>query len=367
MKILLINNGKGWGGGQEHLKDLSLELRNNGVEVHFLVRADTLSETRFKELDFPVARMPYRHGWSDLTALFRLASLMRSERFDVVSINREHDLLMTALAWRLAFPLGGSGSLMMSYHAATERKQLMLGSADAVVCISEYVRAKLLRANPAAVGKCDIIHNGIVLPPSPDGSKFTLDRPRRFFNGTGFPLIGMVGELYKNQEELLDVVPLLKQQFPSVKIAFIGDSSDQRLLAPLVAKSRRLGIEENVVFTGLVPRKKIADVFYDLDLSVSTFRNEGFGIVHLESLAAGTPVVAYNEGGCTDIFKGDSVGVMVDGGPQAFAAAVVELLKDHRQRFAMGAKGHELVKRKYSVQAMGETYLDFYRKLTGVS
>ena len=59
MKILLINNGKGWSGGQEHLKDLALELRGRGVEIHFVARAGTPSETRFRNYGFPVfARCP---------------------------------------------------------------------------------------------------------------------------------------------------------------------------------------------------------------------------------------------------------------------------------------------------------------------
>jgi L-malate glycosyltransferase len=367
MKILLINNGKGWSGGQEHLKDLAEELRANGVAVHFLVRAGTVSETRFTALGFPVYLMPYHHGWSDLKALSRLAAIMRNERFDIVSINREHDLIMTVLASRMAFPLRRHGRLMMSYHAATERKQLFLGAVDAVVCISEHVRSRLLRGNPDVAAKTSILYYGIVLSPPPEPSKYAPDRSRRFFDKTGFPLIGMVGEFWKNQGELVDCIPLLKKRFPSLKVAFVGDNSDQNLLEPLLDKIRQLGLEEDVIFTGLIPRNKIPDVFYDLDLSVTTHRNEGFGIVHLESLAAGTPVVAYDEGGFVDIFKGEQVGVLVDGGPREFAAAVVDLLQDQEKRAAMGAEGYELVKRRYSVQAMGETYLGFYRKLMGAS
>ncbi|TFG60097.1 MAG: glycosyltransferase, partial [Deltaproteobacteria bacterium] len=101
--------------------------------------------------------------------------------------------------------------------------------------------------------------------------------------------------------------------------------------------------------------------------SVTTHRNEGFGIVHLESLAAGTPVVAYNEGGVVDTFRGEDVGMLVEGGPAEFYRAIVELLTDHEKRFAMGAAGYELVKRRYSLHAMRQTYLHFYRRLGGSS
>ncbi len=364
MKILLINNGKGWSGGQEHLKDLALELRGRGVKIHFVARAGTLSETRFLEAGFPVFPMPYRHGLGDLKALADLVCLLRRERFDVVSINREHDLLMSALAFRLAFPLRRTGKLMMSYHLPTERRQLLLGTADVVVCISEHVKACLLRGNPSAAGKTHILYYGIALAGPPPAGKFDINRKRRILAGVGFPVIGMVGELWKNQEELVDATPMLLEEFPTLTVAFIGKAPPVRV-EPLKERARRLGVEKNILFTGLVPRGNIADVFHDLDLSVTTHRNEGFGIVHLESLAAGTPVVAYNDGGFVDIFRGEDVGILVDGGTAEFASAVNSLLKDDSRRFAMGARGYDLMKRKYTLRAMGDSYLDFYRKLVG--
>lgn len=367
MKVLLVNNGKGWSGGQEHLKDLATELRRQGVDVHFLVRGSTVNETRFKALEFPVHLMPFQHSWDSVTAFFHLVSVMRRERFDIVSINREHDLPLTAIAYRLAFPFRRNGRLMMSYHLPTVRKQLLLGTADAIVCISEHVKEKLLRSNPAAAARTVILHYGIVLPQPPGAEKFSVERPRRFFHGDGFPIIGMVGEFWKNQLELVEMIPSLARAFPDITVAFVGNNANRALVGPIEERARQLGVEEKVVFTGLVPRDRIMDVFYDMDLSVTTHRNEGFGIVHLESLAAGTPVVAYNEGGFVDIFKGEDVGVLVDGGPAEFARAVVDLLSDHEKRFAMGVAGHELVKRRYSVQTMGRTYLDFYRRLVDPS
>jgi glycosyltransferase involved in cell wall biosynthesis len=175
----------------------------------------------------------------------------------------------------------------------------------------------------------------------------------------------MVGEFWKNQMELVEMTPLLKQAFPALTVAMIGNASDRTLVEPLEKRIRQLGLEKDILFTGLVPRERIPDAFHDLDLSVTTHRNEGFGIVHLESLAAGTPVVAYDEGGFVDLLKGEDVGVLVDGGIPEFAAATISLLKDDARRFAMGARGYDLVKRRYSVQAMGQTYLDFYRRLLG--
>lgn len=362
MKLLLINNDKGWGGGQEYLKDLAAQLRKSGVDVHFVVRAGSLSAERFARLDFPVHAMPH-HGLRDIQALLNLALILRRERFDIISINREHDIFMTVLARRLAFPFASAGMLLMSYHIGIGRRQHFLGAMDAIICVSEHVRSRLLQFHPDVAAKTRVLHHGIGFPASPGADKFSAGRARRFFHGVTFPLIGMVGAFWKNQGELVDCIPLLERRFPGIKVAFVGDNTELPLAVPLMEKIKRMGLEMGVIFTGKVPREKVADIFFDLDLSVTTHRNEGFGIVHLESLAAGTPVVCYNEGGQVDIFRGEDVGVMVDGGPGEFAAAVTDLLVDEERRFAMGKRGRELVERSYSLRAMGEKYLEFYREL----
>jgi len=363
MKVLLINNDKGWSGGQEHLKDLAAELTGNGAEVRFLVRAGSKSDLRFRETGLPVHPLPGHGPLNDVIAFCRLVRLLRRERFDIVSVNREHDLLLSALAWKAAFPFGGEGKFIVNYHIGTARKQPLLSTADAVVCISRHVRDKLCAANPAAADKSVILYHGIALPAPPTEEKFKPGRERLFFRGESFPLIGMLGEFWKNQVELVEAVPFLREEFPGLKVAFVGDNSDQGLVGPVLDRIRRLGLEDSFIFTGRIPRERIPEVFYDFDLSVSTHRNEGYGIAHLESLAAGTPLVAFNEGGLVDILEGEDAGLLVDGGPKEFAATVAGLLRDHERRFAMGRRGYRLVAERYSLRAMGARYLEFYRSL----
>lgn len=362
MKILLINNDKGWSGGQEHLKDLATELSQRGVEIHFVVRKGSRSDARFRELGLPVHALP-GHGLGDLKALVKLVRLLRQERFDIVSVNREHDLLLTALAWKMAFPFGCRGRFMMSYHTATKRYQPLLGIADGILCISEHVRTQLLKGNPKSADRVTVVHYGITLhgPPSPE--KFNPDRARRFFTNSGFPLIGMIGEFWKNQGELIGMIPALRAAFPEIRVAFVGDNTDQGLIAPVMAQILSLGVEDAVIFTGRVPRERIPDIFFDFDLSVTTHRNEGFGIVHLESLAAGTPVVTYDEGGMVDIFRSEDVGIVVSGGPAEFTAAMKELLGDNERRCRLGRNGYDLVARQYSIADMGRRYMEYYQHL----
>ncbi len=363
MKILLVNNDKGWGGGQEFLKALAGQLSKFGCVIHFLCRAGSPSERNFSLEGYTVYPMP-RNLAGIPKAVLLTASLLRRERFDIVMITREHDLACTALAWKLAFSLARHGRLVGCYHTATIRRQPFFSTLDAVVCVSTHVRDKLLEGNGRAEMPVSVISNGIAVHDEVPNEKFTNGRQHRYFQGKGFPLIGMVGALFKNQAELIEMVPQLKRQFPSVRVAFVGDDSDEGLTGPIRVLAQRLGVAEHVIFTGKVPHDRMADVFFDMDLSVSTFRNEGFGLVHLESLAAGTPVVCYSEGGQVDIFAGNETGVLVEGGPDDFVTVVQQLLEDHERRFAMGRRGAELVRESFSLEVMGQNYMDLFKGLT---
>lgn len=362
MKLLFINNDKGWGGGQEYLKDLATELLKCGCEVHLGVRAGSPSERLFREFGLPVHGMPNK-GINHFKAVWKLASIIRRERFDIISINREHDIFPTVIAALMVFPRSQRSKLLMTYHIGLARKQYFLGFMDGIICVSDHVRSTLLRLQPGLLEKTHIIHNGIKLTTFPCADKFSLSRKRRFFKGEEFPIIGMVGAFWKNQGELVECIPFLQQEFPSLKVAFVGDDRDKELYPPLMEKIRGMGLEDKVIFSGKIPRDRLEDMYFDLDLSVTTHRNEGFGLVHLESLAAGTPVVAYSEGGQVDILAGEEVGKLVDGGKREFAAAVADLLRDHDKRLSMGRKGFDFVKKRFTVDVMAENYRSYFNDL----
>lgn len=361
MKILFVNNDKGWGGGQEFLLNLACALMAKGHCPHVICREGSPSERTFRERGISVHSFS-RRGVTACLAPAGMARLFRREMFDIVAVSREHDLLMSAAAWRLAFPFGSSGRFVACYHTATSRRQLLAGTADAVICVSAFVRDQLLVKNGSLAPKTILIPNGIPLAGVPAVDKFDPQRGRRFFTGVGFPLIGMVGAFFKNQEELLQVASLLCTEFPGLTLALVGDTADIAVTGRLREMARQLGLSEHVIFTGKVPHDRMGDIFYDLDLSVSTFRREGFGLVHLESLAAGTPAVAYNEGGQADFLR-EAGGVLVEGGATEFARETASLLRDHERLFAMGMDGYRLVAGSYSLEKMADAYESLFISL----
>ena len=358
MKILFVNNARVCSGCEDHLIDLAVWLMSHGVQPVFLVRDGSILQERLADLG--IKAYPVFDPNRKLGLLHRIGNAIRAEQPDVISINREHNILPVMAATLLVYPfLRIKPKMVAVFHAPTGRWYLGLGRFDGIIGTSDYTAEPFIRKNPGIKDKTAVIHYGITVRPVDAASKLVRERPLKYFKDRKFPIIGMVGELWKNQEELVDVAHYLVKRFPEITIAFIGGYEES---ASLKAKIDSSGFPDRFIWTGRLERQLIPDVFHDLDLSVSTHRNEGFGIVHIESLAGYTPVVAYNSGGLVEIIRNGG-GVLVNGGTEDFARAVIDLLSDDARRFQLGIEGRRVVEENFSIDAMGNKHLSFYKNL----
>ena len=350
-----MNNSLLSGGAEAQMLDLASWMRERGHEPVFLVSAGSVLERQLGEAGIPFH--PAFDRRRRLSLLQRIGKALLAERPDVVSINREHNILPTVCAARLVSPwLRKKPKMVMVLHTPTGRFYPGLERFDGIAATSAYTGAAFARTNPGIGRILTVLPIGIRLPAVDEAAKADRDRPRRYFRDRGFPIIGMIGPLWKNQEELVDATPRMLEAFPDLTVAIVGGYEDSASLDDRIARG---GLQRHFLQVRHIARRLIPDVFHDLDLSVSTHRNEGFGIVHLESLASLTPVVAYDSGGLVEILRHGG-GLLVDGGPEEFARAVVSLLSDDDRRRALGLEGRKAVEDRFSIDAMGREHLRFY-------
>jgi glycosyltransferase involved in cell wall biosynthesis len=363
MKIFFLNNAKLCSGAEEHLLDLGSWLRNHGVEPVFLVRDKSIFRDRATRDGFKVYPV-FTDGAKKLLSIFSLVRLLLRDKPDVISVNREHNILPAYIALKLASPfLKIKPKIVAVFHTPTGRRYPLLNKFDGIICTSQYTANSFIKSNPAIAPRINIIHYGIKLFETDEASKVNKDRHRNYFGDRKFPVIGMAGELWKNQEELVDVAIRLKKHFPEITVAIVGGGSDEQIES-LRKKINSCGLEDNFVLTGRVDRNLMPDIFYDFDLSVSTHRNEGFGIVHIESLAARTPVVAYNSGGLVEILNKGG-GQLVGGGPDQLAEVIKKFLSDDEYRRNIGIEGRKLVEESFTLESMSLNHFNYYKSLIG--
>lgn len=361
MKILFVTNARLCNGAEEHLIDLAHFLRSTGVNLLFAVLECSPFATRLQQEKLPFDNTFTASG-KKVRSTINLARLIAAEQPDVVSVNREHNIYLTWLAVLLAAPFCRCRPrLAVIFHTPTGKRYPFLDRFDGIVATSRYTADSFIAANRELAGKITIIHYGIHLPPLPDEAKVNPDRERRFFKRYRYPLIGMVGELWKNQVELIPLTQILINKLPNLTVAIVGGETEASF-APLRQLIAENGLEKHFALIPRVPRTRIPDVFYDFDVSVSTHRNEGFGIVHIESLAAMTPLVAYNCGGIREIIA-DGGGCLVDGGTTELAETLLKILTDAQLRQAMGFEGRKIVEEQFTIEIMCRKHYDFYVSL----
>ena len=156
-------------------------------------------------------------------------------------------------------------------------------------------------------------------------------------------------------------------EFPDCKLVIVGDGPEKKAL---VSQVQHLGLWGNIVFAGSLPNRELppyyraADAFILPSIVDSRGDTEGLGVVLLEAIAAGTPVIASSVGGIPDIVIDSRTGLLVrQKNPEQLASAIKKLLgsKVLSRRLSAAAKNH--IAKKYSWQEVGS---GFYSLLSSV-
>jgi glycosyltransferase involved in cell wall biosynthesis len=159
------------------------------------------------------------------------------------------------------------------------------------------------------------------------------------------PIILFFGSLvrYKGPDVLLKAFKTIKKEFPKAKLIFAGRGE---MFDELSNQALKLDLVNDVLFTGFVEEDKKPLYFKAADIFClpSTTMAESFGIVNLEAMASGIPIVASNLGGIPDIVKHGVNGLLAEPGDyQNLADNLLCLLKDEDMRKRFGDQGKKLV------------------------
>ena len=154
----------------------------------------------------------------------------------------------------------------------------------------------------------------------------------------------------KGQDTLITAWPQIKAQVSGAVLLLVGDGPYASRLRQL---AQRLGVADDVIFTGPVPWPELPGYYDAADVFAMPCRTrragldvEGLGIVYLEASATGLPVIGGDSGGAPDAILDGETGYVVSDGP-GVAVRVTELLRDPARARAMGEKGQAWVEREW--------------------
>jgi len=361
MKVLHVHKLTGVSGSEGHLLALLPALRERGIDARFLGLDVPGSEAhRFHErLD--ELSVPHRSVRCGLDASPRLARdvirSVRAEQPDLVHTHLVHADVYGSIAAAVArTPFVSTRHNDDRYLLGPFRyvDRAFARGAARIVAISDAVRAFLERAghDPA---KLTTIHYGLdELPVAPSSPT-----PEEAGIPAGAPLALAVGRLIEQKDHatLLRAFARAREQQPDARLAILGGGP---LEAETRALTESLGLAGAVTLPG---RTEIRDWLARADVFVHTSRWEGFGIVLLEAMLAGLPVVATRVSAVPEVVADGETGALVEAGDvEGVARELARVLVDPELSRRLGEAGRERARREFSVARMAERTIAVYRE-----
>ncbi|MBN1438486.1 MAG: glycosyltransferase family 4 protein [Anaerolineales bacterium] len=367
IRVLHLLKAVGIAGAESHLLALLPALLSFAVDPSVILledprRPQDALRARWEAAGISVFTLPIR-GHIDPSLPARLGGLLRREPFDILHAHLPHGEVYGEIAMR-AFP---ARPFVVSRHNDDRFRRWLplrpvfapsLRRAGRIIAISQAVRRFLVETEGAPAQKIEVVPYGI------DADSFARSahpgKFRREIGAGGESIVGFVGRLtrQKGVDILLRAFASVERELPAARLVLAGDGPDRPALERL---AHSLGLRR-ARFLGW--RDDAADVMAGADLLAIPSRWEGFGLVALEAMALGKPVVAADVSALPEIVVPEETGLLVSpGDPAGLAESIRALAADRPRAERMGRAGSERVRKEFPVEKMAERTVKAYRKI----
>lgn len=332
------------GGVQAHVHDLATSLVELGHEVSVLAPVDDPDEADLPPWVVPAGRavpVPYNGSVARLAfgplSLTRTRRWLRKGRFDVLHL---HEPTVPSLSMLACF--AAKGPMVATFHTATARSRALQVFGNTLQPGLEKITGRIA-VSPAArrVVMEHLGHDAVLVPNGVFVQRFQGASPLAGLPvGPRVVFLGRLDEPRKGLAVLLSALPALVEAVPDVHLLLAGPG-DADLVEELVPPELR----ERVVLLGLVSEQDKPRVYASGQVYCApNTHGESFGIVLIEAMAAGTPVVASDLEAFRRVLDDGDAGVLVPvGEPAALAASLADLLLDPERRRQLSAAASRVV------------------------
>ena len=337
------------GGVSSHVRDLAYALARRGHEVLVLTRRGRRhGDLRVEGL----SRVEYASIPLSMAGRGRIASLLTLFKPDVVHVHHAFTpipLTVAAAAAALGYPtvLTNHSSYLDEWdlaRIALGRAALpvraVLSMVDEIIAVS-HSAARFIAAFLPPSRRVRVIPNGV------DSERFKPCGPAPLRDSISAEFVVLfVGRLVyrKGLTVLLKALSMLKDL--NLTLVIVGEGP---LRPGAEALARRLSVDDKVMFLGGIGERELPGIYRSADVvAVPSLYGEAFGIVALEAMATGRPVVASRVGGLSEVVIEGETGVLVPpGDPVALAGALRALYEDGELRAQMGRRGRARILELY--------------------
>jgi len=367
--IVYMITGLSTGGSETALANLLARLDHN----RFLPTVVCLKDGRtrigdeIRSLNVPVIDLdlvnPARIG-----ALWRLYTFLHETRPSIVHAWLFHAVVLARLVGRMAgvpIVISSRQNINLGSPFRETVNRMTIGTDDRVIAVSEAARRVDIERGGAAPEKVVVVYNGIDIGLYPPVTpRMRADARSALALPPGTKLVGTVARLHpsKGVDDLVRAAARVLARVPDARFVVVGDGKQRAALDRLAGK---LGVAERVLFLG--ERRDVPFLLAGLDLFVLSSREEGMGIVLLEAMASGVPVVATAAGGIVEVVENTVSGLLVPPGDvDRLAESIISMLNDRALADRMAKNGRRRVAEMFSIETTVERTEKLYEELLEV-
>ncbi len=340
------------GGVENHVLNLASKLTESGLRVDVFA-SDSMRDVPFRRLEGETSKFPFTlrrfhaiklaampHGLGIVAPAMIPGAFSQSTDLIHAHAYGYFPTYVGALARRIR-----KVPLVITPHSNTGRSRaakrifdilvptLTLRQAQRIIALTES-EAEYLTVLGIPRQQIVVIPNGVNL------AEFANIRPKTIRDNDA--TIIFVGRLYPKQKGLEVLIQALSHIPRSVKFRLDLVGEDWGAVSGLLQLARQIGVDDRVVVRGSSGRDSLLHSYASADLLVLPSLFEAFGIVLLEAMAAGLPVVASNVGGIPEVVEDGKTGLLVKpGDSERLGAAIEKLLSDDSLRKAMSDAGRK--------------------------
>lgn len=262
-------------------------------------------------------------------------------------------------------------------HISEPSLRSCLRSVDAIVVNSQYLKDKVAAMDPSSDSKIVVNHLGVdtdrFVSKWAEGERGKREEKLEKLGLAGKKIVLYVGRFIpkKGVHHLLAAMPAITALEPDAVLLLVGGAfyGSNRKTA-YVRKLHKMAsiVKSNVRFVPFVPHNEISDWFRLADVVVvPSARQEAFGLVNVEAMASGVPVVATAVGGMTEIIKHEQSGLLVRSAniSVGLAESICSVLADPGYARSLGENGLDRVRERFTWEHTTKRLLELYRKLDG--
>lgn len=354
------------GGVAQHVHHQAVELRKRGHDVTIITAFFDRGDENFADGVVRIGHdvtIPLNGAFVNVTVGNRLGWQLRvienAYHFDLVHIHGPYEPVLPLVALRsMKTPKVGTfhtyKKSSFGYFLFSRFTQSLAKHLSARITVSEAAKGFISHYFP---GDYRVVPNGV------DTKRFTPHGEKRYEKKPGEKLVIFVGRMdpRKGLTHLLHAFPTIAAADPSVTLLVVGGGFMSRYYRAKVGN----GLKHRVKFAGYASQEDLPKYIRSADVMVAPATGfESFGIVLLEGLASGVPVVAFDNPGYKMLLSDPNSGSMLveNKNDQALAKAIVDLLADEPRRKQLAENGVRFAER-FSWERVVDQLEEVYRQV----